>query len=222
MKVRHSVQSIVLLALLAGFSSLQAQVTIATVGTDIEPIQVVNNASTNQVYVLDRCGLSDVCGDDTIGTVTVINSSTFATQRVVAAVGTVAMAINTTTNKVYVANSCGNDPTCESPGTVTVIDGNTLGTQSVTVGINPEAIGVDSVRNKIYVGGRDDRHNRDRRSYAFDTKRTGFPRSISDRSKLVDQPDFCLEWGQHRDRLRWGDAHEPHRIGSSQSEFHCR
>ena len=39
------------------------------------------------------------------------------------------------TNKIYVANVCGNDPSCSSAGTVTVIDANhNYSTSTVTVG----------------------------------------------------------------------------------------
>ncbi len=59
--------------------------------------------------------------------------------------------MNSVTNKIYVANACGNDPTCQSPGTVMVIDGNTLATQTVTVGYVPDDLAVNPVTNKIYV-----------------------------------------------------------------------
>lgn len=36
------------------------------------------------------------------------------------------VAVNSATNKTYVLNTCGNDPTCNSTGTVTVIDGATF------------------------------------------------------------------------------------------------
>ena len=59
--------------------------------------------------------------------------------------------MNPVTNKIYVANNCGNDVTCSSDGTVTVIDGATLTTNTVTVGSNPYNVAVNSVTNKIYV-----------------------------------------------------------------------
>ena len=54
-----------------------------------------------------------------------------------------AVALNTVTNKAYIANSTGNS--------VTVIDGTTLSTATVPVGPNPEALAVNPVTNKIYV-----------------------------------------------------------------------
>ena len=42
------------------------------------------------------------------------------------------------TNKIYVANFCGNDPNCGSSGTVTVIDANNnYTTSTVNVGVGP-------------------------------------------------------------------------------------
>ena len=60
-------------------------------------------------------------------------------------------AVNPVTNKIYVANYCGTDPTCASQGTVTVIDGATDNTQSVNVGFYPVVVAVDPVTNTIYV-----------------------------------------------------------------------
>src|ERR1039458_9673563 len=64
------------------------------------------------------------------------------------------LAANAVTNKVCVANYCGNDPSCgsQSPGTVTVIDGltNTVDA-TVTVGLRPGFLLINPVTNKIYV-----------------------------------------------------------------------
>ena len=61
------------------------------------------------------------------------------------------LAVNSTTNKIYVANNCGNDSNCGGMGTVTVIDGATLGTHNVTVGDYPYGVAVNATTNKIYV-----------------------------------------------------------------------
>ncbi len=53
------------------------------------------------------------------------------------------MAVNSVTNKIYVANEFGN--------TVTVIDGATNNTTTVSVGQDPYAVAVNPVTNKIYV-----------------------------------------------------------------------
>ena len=67
------------------------------------------------------------------------------------------LAANPVTNKVYVVNSCGNDPSCGSPGTVTVINGltNTVDA-TITVGVNPVFVMINPVTNKIYVSNRHD------------------------------------------------------------------
>jgi YVTN family beta-propeller protein len=62
------------------------------------------------------------------------------------------VAVNPAANKIYVANYCGNDPTCSTHyGTVTIIDGKTFTTKTVAVGIAPIAVAVNSATNKIYV-----------------------------------------------------------------------
>ncbi len=64
------------------------------------------------------------------------------------------LAANAATNKIYVANYCGNDPGCgsQSPGTVTVIDGltNTVDA-TITVGRGSGFLLINPVTNKIYV-----------------------------------------------------------------------
>ncbi len=55
----------------------------------------------------------------------------------------VALAVNATTNKIYVVNQDGNS--------VTVIDGATNNTATVWTGGAPDAVAVNSVTNKIYV-----------------------------------------------------------------------
>jgi len=60
----------------------------------------------------------------------------------------VAVAINSTTNKIYVVNQSSNN--------VTVIDGATNGTAVVNVGQSPAALAVNPVTNKIYIGNAGD------------------------------------------------------------------
>jgi YVTN family beta-propeller protein len=60
-------------------------------------------------------------------------------------------AVNPQTNKIYVTNYCGSDPSCQSNGTVTVIDGVTNSTATVSVGSHPLSVAVSPVTNKIYV-----------------------------------------------------------------------
>src|ERR1019366_521455 len=63
-------------------------------------------------------------------------------------------AVNTVTNKIYVANqTCPGHP-CLGNGTVTVIDGATNNTLSVNVGYRPYGMAVNPATNKMYVPNR--------------------------------------------------------------------
>ncbi len=69
-----------------------------------------------------------------------------ATQSVLVGRNPTAVAINSVTNKIYVANFLGN--------TVTVIDGATNNTTTLTTGVYPTALVVNEATNKIYVANR--------------------------------------------------------------------
>jgi len=56
------------------------------------------------------------------------------------------LAVNPTTNQIYVAN---NNPS--GPGSVTVIDGATNNTTTVAAGTGPVAVAVNPTTNQIYV-----------------------------------------------------------------------
>ena len=126
---------------------------IATVPVGSAPLQAVVNSMTNQIYVANSCGSDPSCTFPytTNGTVTVIDGVTNNTQSVNVGIFPSAVDINPVTNKIYVANQCGDDPGCGS-STVTAIDGATLATTDVTIGgRDATAIAVNSVINKIYV-----------------------------------------------------------------------
>ena len=131
-----------------------AQTLIATVPVGTYPQAVAVNTAANNAYVLNTCNIEYDCNTD--GTVTVINGATLSTTNVTVGIGvsdalSTAIAVNQATNKIYVANACGNDPICRSHGTVTVIDGVTLATMTVTVGFSPVALAVNQTTDKIYV-----------------------------------------------------------------------
>ncbi len=66
------------------------------------------------------------------------------------------LAANAATNKIYVVNTCGSDPSCSGGnGTVSVINGltNTVDA-TITVGVVPEWLVINPVTNKIYVTNR--------------------------------------------------------------------
>jgi YVTN family beta-propeller protein len=66
------------------------------------------------------------------------------------------LAANAVTNKIYVVNTCGSDPSCGGgPGTVSVINGLTnMVDATITVGMVPEWLVINPVTNKIYVTNR--------------------------------------------------------------------
>src|ERR1035441_12099 len=134
---------------------------IATVTVGSDPYGVAVNSVTNTIYVVNYCG-NDVSCFTYSGTVSVING----TNNIVAATVPVGYApysplVNSVTNKIYVPNPCGSDPTCNPAnpglnppypqGTVTVIDGTTNNPTSINVGIFPLALDIDSATNQIYV-----------------------------------------------------------------------
>ncbi len=61
------------------------------------------------------------------------------------------IAVNQSSNKIYVSNLTCNQTPCPSPGTVTVIDGATNTTATVNVGVFPIAVAINPTTNKIYV-----------------------------------------------------------------------
>jgi YVTN family beta-propeller protein len=77
---------------------------------------------------------------------TVIDGASKNATTVATGAGPAAVAVNTVTNKIYVANFGSG-----SGNTVTVVDGATNNTTSVTVGTGPCAVGINPNTNQIYV-----------------------------------------------------------------------
>lgn len=77
-----------------------------------------------------------------------LSQSASATQTVAVGSHPTAVAINSATNKIYVANYSGSS--------VTVIDGATNSTTTVSTGAYPTALAVNEVTNKIYVANQGD------------------------------------------------------------------
>ena len=126
----------------------------ATVNVGAAPSPPVVNSMTNKIYVANSCGSDPTCAYPytTPGTVTVIDGATNNTVSVNVGLYPYALDINSATNKIYVANSCGADPQCNSTATMTVIDGASLVTSDVAIGGSyPVALAVNSVTNEIYV-----------------------------------------------------------------------
>ncbi len=112
---------------------------------------------TNKIYVPNICGNDPTCNPNgnppyPQGTVTVIDGITNNPTSVNVGVYPYALAVNSVTNKIYVANYCGDDLNCNSTATMTVINGATLATNEIAIGgFYPYAIAANSVTNKIYV-----------------------------------------------------------------------
>ncbi len=116
------------------------------------PYAIAVNSATNKIYVPSQCFGDPSCQGDPIGTVSVIDGGTLAYTSVASGgFGSDTMAVNSVTDKVYVANQCGSDPNCESKGTVTVLDGATLATTTIFVGDDPYGLALNSATNRVYV-----------------------------------------------------------------------
>jgi len=120
------------------------------------------NPVTNKIYIANNgIGINGNTNNTNPGNVTVIDGATNSTTTLTDpnAVFPVGVAVNSATNKVYVANA-GNYPTGMNHGNVTVIDG---ATNSVTTVTDPNAlspggpdsrgfaVAVNSATNKVYV-----------------------------------------------------------------------
>lgn len=120
-----------------------------TVSAGVHPVGVAVDEATNKIYVANvgDCGPFGNC--DSHGSVTVIDGATNSTITVIDpnANGPRAVAVNSVTNKIYVANSFSSN--------VTVIDGANNSSTTVTdpnaVGLSVYAVAVNQATNKIYV-----------------------------------------------------------------------
>jgi YVTN family beta-propeller protein len=107
------------------------------------PFAIAVNTVTNKIYVANCGGPCSVSGGSGGASVTVINGADNTTATVPTGNGAFAIAVNSVTNKIYVANSSSNN--------VTVINGVDNTTTTVAAGTTPVAIAVNPATNKIYV-----------------------------------------------------------------------
>ncbi len=128
----------------------------STVMTGYAPYSIAVNAMTNEIYVANQCispyspsNGCETCTNQINGTITAINGSTLIPQTVQAGCGPFGLAVNSSTNTIYVVNGS-NNTGLNLNGTVTVINGVTLSTQSVPIGDFGLAIAVDAMHNVIY------------------------------------------------------------------------
>ncbi len=104
------------------------------------PVAMALDPIANKVYIVDLDN-SDVV---------VIDGATLNIATVPVGMDPDAIAVNTATNQIYVANVCAN-PSCVN-GTVSVIDGATLQVSAtVNVGVNPNDIAINELTDQIYV-----------------------------------------------------------------------
>ena len=131
-----------------------ATLTTTNVPIGTRPTGIVVNEATNKIFVVNACG-NTTCASDHPGTLSIVDGVTLATTTMGIQFGDYneypSVALNTTTNEVYVVNPCGTDDTCWSGGTVMAINPVTLANTTIPVGQDPIAIAVDSTANKIYV-----------------------------------------------------------------------
>lgn len=126
-----------------------------TVPSGFYPVAVAVNETTNKIYVAFRgnCGPFGNCNSS--GGVTVIDGATNSNTTVSDpnANGPIALAVNSATNKIYVANLFSGNVTVidgASNSTTTVSDPNAAGLASYAVAINPETNKIYVVNNNIY------------------------------------------------------------------------
>jgi YVTN family beta-propeller protein len=115
------------------------------------PYTIAVNSVTNKIYVPADCVGNISCQSDPNGTVSVIDGGTLTYASVASGFAASTMALNSATNKIYVANQCGSDPTCAGNGSVTVIDGATLAFTNIGVGSDPYGLSLNVTTNRVYV-----------------------------------------------------------------------
>ncbi len=133
----------------------------ATVTVGNYPLSVMVDYVRNKVYVANYCGNQPGCnatpGPGTVSVIDGTNNTVTAT--VTVGYGAAIVFVNNVTNKIYVANSCGNTSTCvlgngddsNTTGTVTQIDGATLATQTVNTGLGQIGMALNAVANQVYI-----------------------------------------------------------------------
>jgi DNA-binding beta-propeller fold protein YncE len=121
---------------------------IVTLSAGIRPVAVAVNEVTNTIYIANEgCAGPFGCGNP--GNITVVDGATNSTMRIVDpnANGPFSVAVNSVTNKIYVANFW--------TANVTEIDGATNSITTITDpnarGLTSYAVAVNPVTNKVYV-----------------------------------------------------------------------
>jgi len=139
---------------------------VATVTVGNYPQAASVNPVTNKIYVVNYCGNQFGCdATPANGTVSVVDGgSNTVTATVTVGVGPALVFADSTTNKIWVMNSCGSSLPCDADpngngnyvGSVTQIDGATLATATTNTGKGSGAMAYNSVANKAYVSNSTD------------------------------------------------------------------
>ncbi|HTV65777.1 MAG TPA: YncE family protein [Bryocella sp.] len=132
----------------------------ATVNVGNYPVSVMVDSVRNKIYVANYCGNQFGCNANPApGTISVVDgTNNTVTATVTVGYGPAIVFVNNVTNKIYVANSCGNTASCDTTGndsnvigTVTQIDGASLATQTVNTGNGQVGMANNSVANQVYI-----------------------------------------------------------------------
>ncbi len=124
--------------LLAAACPALAQGTFGSISLPDRPNGVAVNTVTNTIYAVEANNPSFP------GFLTAVDGATNVKRTIpLGGLDSVALAVNSVANEVYVANA--------GSGTVSLIDGATLSARTVTVGTNPQALVADVQNHRVYV-----------------------------------------------------------------------
>ena len=120
-----------------------ATLSTSTISLQYGPVvRLAVNETTNRIYV--ACGGFD--DGEGYGQLAIIDGATLATSFYALPMGPTGLAVNTTTNKIYISGSLWNF----GSGYLTVVDGSNLSMLNLTVGPAPVDAAVNETDNRIY------------------------------------------------------------------------
>ena len=124
---------------------------VSTIPTAALPYDIAANFATNKFYVTSF----DAIAMSTGATVTMIDGATNATLPIIdaGAAGSIGIAVNSVTNRIYVANLGNVGKNGTNVGSITVIEGVTNSTTDIVApnAYGPHAVVVNPLSNKVYV-----------------------------------------------------------------------
>jgi len=131
---------------LAVFASTNLTSAVKTIPVGYNPFALAVNSRTNTVYVLNYGPTASASTS-----VTVISGATNTVTTTISGLPAAAsaIAVNPTTNRIYVTGGAGS--TAAAPGSLSVINGATNTVSILGVGYNPEGVAVNTATNQVYV-----------------------------------------------------------------------